>query len=171
LLLSLWYGRGGIDELIEKAREIESKKLTKDYDAHVIEKKASGISMIQSMRGKSAVRILSYDPKQDGGGDKVFRAQMARLAFTGGLVWRPNKPWAEQVVKLVASFPAGNALSKDITDTVTQGVNFLVKGFWVQHPDDELNVKIPDAAKRAASEFDLGEDDDDVQRGESGFYG
>ena len=171
LLLSLWYGRVGIDELIEKAREIESKKLTKDYDAHVIEKKASGISMIQSMRAKSAVRILSYDPKQDGGGDKVFRAQMARLPFTGGLVWRPNKPWAENVVKLVASFPAGNALSKDVTDSVTQAVNFLVKGFWVHHPDDELNVKIPDAAKRAASEFDLGEDDDDVQRGESGFYG
>jgi phage terminase large subunit-like protein len=172
ILLSVWWGRVGFDELLEKAREIESVKLTKDYDAHVIEKKASGISMIQSMRKKSAVRILSYDPKIDGGGDKVFRAQMARLAFTGGLVWRPNKPWAENVAKLVASFPAGNVLSRDITDSVTQAVNFLVKGFWVQHPDDELNVKAPDAVKRAAEAFDIGGEDEDVPRvGGSGFYG
>jgi len=171
ILLSVWWGRVGFDELLEKAREIEAKKLTKNYDAHVIENKASGISMIQSMRGKSSARVLSYDPKKDGGGDKVFRAQMARLAFTGGLVWRPNKPWAEQVVKLVASFPAGNALSKDITDTVTQAVNFLVKGFWVQHPDDDLNAKLPDIVRRAGSEFDRECEEDEGPKGGGGFYG
>ena len=137
MLLGAWYGRVDIDELIAKAREIEAKKLTHDHDAHLIEDMASGKSLVQAMRRRSKCRVIRYDPKNDGGGDKVFRAHVAAPSFKSGLVHIPNRPWAEEIADLVATFPSGDALSKDITDTVTQAVNFLVSGWWIHHPDDD----------------------------------
>jgi phage terminase large subunit-like protein len=171
LLLSAWWGRVAFDELLAKAREIEDKKLTREYDAHLVEAKASGLSLIQSLRAKTKVRILGYDPRRDGGGDKIARAYLSQPAFSSGLVWRPNKPWAERVARLVADFPAGDALSKDVTDTVTQAVNYLVKAWWVRHPDDDINYAPPNVAKRAAEAFDIGGEDEDVPRAGGSFYG
>jgi len=177
LLLRRWYGRVDYDDLLDAAREIEKAKLTKDSDAHLIEKKASGQSMLQSLRRRCRVRIIAYDPRVDGGGDKVARAYGASRAFnyrviettrgpdglltkeegkrTDGLVYIPNKPWALEVRDKVSEFPMTDALGKDITDTVTQAVNYLQRGWWIQHPDEE---------SPALSSADLGgrvEDDED----------
>jgi phage terminase large subunit-like protein len=171
LLLSAWWARATYDELLAKAREIEEKKLTREYDAHLVEAKASGLSLIQSLRAKTKVRVLGYDPRRDGGGDKVARAYLSQPAFSGGLVWRPNKPWPERVARLVGDFPAGDALSKDITDCVTQAVNYLVKAWWVRHPDDDINYAPPNIAKRAAEDFDRGGDEDEDVPRAGAFYG
>jgi predicted phage terminase large subunit-like protein len=171
MLLSAWWGRVDYDAQLAKAREIEDAKLTKPYDAHLIEAKASGQSMIQSLRRKTKVRVLGYDPRKDGGGDKIARAYLAQPAFSAGLVWRPNRPWAERVMRLVADFPAGEALSKDIVDTTTQAVNYLVKGYWIRHPNDDINYQAPPVARKAAEAFDyILEEEDDVPRA-GAFYG
>jgi predicted phage terminase large subunit-like protein len=143
LLLSAWWGRVDIDELIAEAKRIESKKLTNHHDAHLIEDMASGKSLVQAMRRRSKCRVIRYDPKHDGGGDKVFRAHVAAPSFKAGMVYIPNREWAEEVADVVATFPSGDALSKDLTDTVTQAVNFLNRGWWIHHPDDDM---IPDVS-------------------------
>lgn len=145
LLLSAWWGRVDFPDLIAKTREIEAEKLRHDHDAHLIENKASGISLVQTLRNRTRVRVLRYDPKADGGGDKIARAYNVQPLFKAGLIWAPNKPWAERVIQIIGEFPAGDALCKDLTDTATQAVNYLSRGWWIQHPDDDAPepVRLP----------------------------
>ena len=143
MLLSAWWGRVAYDELIEKAKEIEAAKLGHAHDAHLIEKRASGISMIQTLRRRTRVRVLSYDPKHDGGGDKIARAYLNQPMLQAGMIWAPNKTWAHEVIRVVGEFPAGDALSKDLTDTLTQAWSYLKKGWWITHPDDRLDQRAP----------------------------
>ena len=137
LLLSAWWGRVDFPELILKAREIEETKLIHAQDAHLIESKASGLSMQQTLRRRTKVRVLGFDPKHDGGGDKIARAYGVQDLFAKGMVWAPNRPWAHRVIEVVGEFPAGDALCKDLTDTATQALGYLRKGWWIRHPDDD----------------------------------
>jgi len=155
LLLSAWWGRVDFPDLITKAREIEADKLNHDQDAHLVEAKASGLSMIQTLRRRHKVRILSYDPKRDGGGDKVARAYGVQDLFRAGMVYAPDKPWAQRVIEVFGEFPDGDALCKDLTDTVTQALTYLRKGWWIHHPDDDMPQP-----ERSDDDEDL--DDDDV---------
>jgi predicted phage terminase large subunit-like protein len=152
LLLSAWWGRVDFPELIAKAREIEEQKLAHEYDAHLIENKASGISLVQTLRKRAKVRVLRYDPKADGGGDKIARAYNVQPLFQAGTVWAPNRPWARRVIEIIGEFPAGDALCKDLTDTATQAVNYLSRGWWIAHPDDN---RAPELAPIADENEDL----------------
>lgn len=139
LLLGSWWGRVDYPDLIQKAREIESNKLKHDHDAHLIESRASGLSMLQTLRRRTKVRVLSYDPKRDGGGDKIARAYGVQPLLSAGMVWAPDRPWAHETIRLVGEFPAGDALCKDVTDTVTQALGYLSRGWWIKHPDDDID--------------------------------
>lgn len=135
LLLSAWYERVGFDELKDKALEVQREKLTHVGDAHLIERKASGISLIQTLRRNPRLTIRGYDPKNDG--DKVARAYLQQPALKAGLVWIPDKPWARDAADLVAQFPVGGPPCADLTDTVTQALQYLQRGWWIHHPDDD----------------------------------
>jgi predicted phage terminase large subunit-like protein len=143
MLLSAWWDRVDFPALVDKAREVEAAKLKQEGDAHMIERKASGISMIQTLRRRQRVRVLGFDPKTDGGGDKVARAYGVQDLFRAGMVWAPNRTWARRVVEIVGEFPAGDALCKDLTDTVTQALTYLRKGWWINHPDDDAPREMP----------------------------
>lgn len=171
LLLSAWWDRVDWDDLLDQAVIIEKKKLKGSRDAHLIEAKASGQSLIQAMRKRTRVRVIGYDPKADGGGDKVARAYLSQPAFSAGLIWRPNREWAKQAADKVAEFPAGDALSADMTDTVTQAINFLVKGWWLSHPDDAKALHEQQAfGPQSELPFDLRNDEREKTES-SGFYG
>lgn len=155
MLLSAWWGRVDYPDLIQKAREIEEGKLKHAQDAHLIEAKASGLSMLQTLRRRTKIRVLSYDPKKDGGGDKIARAFGVQPMLAVGMIWAPNRPWAHEVIRVVGEFPTGDALGKDLTDTLTQAWSYLAKGWWIHHPDDDLP-----APARAARDPDDDEDDE-----------
>jgi predicted phage terminase large subunit-like protein len=142
ILLCAWWGRVDYPDLIVKAREVEEAKLKHERDAHLIEAKASGLSMLQTMRRRTKVRVLSYDPARDGGGDKIARAFFVQPMLSAGMIYAPNRPWAHEVIRIVGEFPAGDALSKDLTDTCTQAWSYLQKGWWIKHPDDDLPANI-----------------------------
>ena len=135
ILLSVWFGRVGFDELKEKALQVQAEKLAHAGDAHLIERKASGISLIQTLRRNPRLTIRGYDPKHDG--DKVARAYLQQPALKSGLVWVPNRPWAHDAVTMIAQFPAGGPPTADLTDTVTQALQYLQRGWWIHHPDDD----------------------------------
>jgi len=55
-------------------------------------------------------------------------------------VYVPNRQWATEVIDLVGDFPTGSPLSKDVTDTVTQAVQYLRRGWYLHHPDDDRDA-------------------------------
>lgn len=135
ILLHCWADRLAYPDLRQKAQDD-----TVEYapDAHLIEKKASGQSLIQDLRragkGHKRVRIRTYTPDRD----KVARAHAATSVFSAGLVWAPNRVWADKTKDACGVFPNGAPPSGDITDTVTQAIIYLKNGWWIEHPDDVM---------------------------------
>lgn len=159
LLLAAWWDRVGYPDLRRKAREEEKARAP---DAQLIEKKASGQSLIQDLR-RGRVRVRGYDPRPDG--DKMGRAALASSSFEAGLIYAPETEWAQQVIDYVAQVPLGAPPSGDIGDTVTQAVRYLTKGWWIEHPDDK-----EDEATDTSGEY-YDEDEDEQQQEEEGVYG
>jgi len=56
-------------------------------------------------------------------GDKVARAYAAQPTFAQGLVYAPDRDWAQMVIDEAANFPKGRF--DDLTDSTTQAINFL----------------------------------------------
>jgi len=61
---------------------------------------------------------------------------MVQPVFQRGLVYVPDKEWAQDTIRLIAEFPAGGPPCADLTDTVTQAIQYLLRGWWITHPDD-----------------------------------
>lgn len=171
LLLSAWWARVDMDDLLKQSQTIEAKKLKHPGDAHLIERKASGQSLIQMMRRRSRVRVIAYDPAQDGGGDKDARAYYAAPLLKAGLVWAPNRPWAQEIIRMIGEYPACDALGKDLTDTFTQALNCLKNGWWLHHPDDDVDwqAEIEGASRRAFDQAPVDEDDAPSRVGGGGY--
>lgn len=137
ICLGRWYERVGYDELRKLAQGWDKKY---EPDAHLIEKKATGITLIQDMRRAVPSKIRSYTPGR--GDDKISRAHSVSPMFESGLVYIADRKWATNqegtgLIDYVASFPNGAPPSADLTDTVTQSCIYLRSGNWVSHPDDD----------------------------------
>ncbi len=128
LLLDLWYGRVDYPELRRKAAEIDKNKKP---DAHLIEKKASGLALIADLR-VSGLHIRTVTPDKD----KITRAYSVQAMLESGLVWIPNRKWAKYAAYQCSTFPTGEILSEDIVDTTTQALLYLRNQWHVTHPDD-----------------------------------
>ena len=127
MILNRWRDRVPYPELRKQAR--------KQYDSYspdavLIEKKASGQSLIQDLR-MMGIPCITYSPDRD----KVSRCHAASPLLEGGVVWRPDRKWAEEVVHHCAVAPAGDGM--DIVDTVTQALIRLRAMWYGFHPDDE----------------------------------
>ena len=134
-LLEAWYGRVGYPELREKMLAFAKRHLDAGKgDAFLIEKKASGLSLISDLRRNPKLRVRGYDPKHDG--DKVARAHLASPPLKVGTVWIPDLPWAHKIVEIVSEFPAGGPPCSDLTDTATQAIRYVQKRRFIEHPDD-----------------------------------
>lgn len=128
LLLDLWYGRVDYPELRRKAHDIDDDKKP---DAHLVEKKASGLALIADLR-QSGLHIRTVTPDKD----KVTRAYSVQAMLESGLVWIPERKWAKYFAYQCSTFPTGEPLSEDIVDTTTQALLYLRNQWHVTHPDD-----------------------------------
>ena len=163
ILLHCWADQVAYPDLRQKAQDD-----TNDFmpDAHLIEKKASGISLIQDLRragkGRKRVRLRTYSPDRD----KVARAHAVTSLLSSGVVWAPSRSWAEKAIDACGVFPNGAPPSADITDTVTQALLYLKNGWWVEHPDDAVD------SQYVGSEHVPDEDEDnDYRSAYGGYYG
>lgn len=98
-------------------------------DAVLIEKKASGQSLLQDMR-KAGIPCLAYNPDRD----KVARAYSVQALLEGGLIFHPDRKWAEDVIEECGMFPNGEFA--DFVDTCTQAWIRLRNLHLIEHPDD-----------------------------------
>jgi predicted phage terminase large subunit-like protein len=88
----------------------------------LIEAKASGISAAQELRNRygalqMAVQLMPVK------GDKVARALAVQPMFSQGMIFAPNREWAEMVITEMSMFPAGRY--DDLTDSSTQALKYL----------------------------------------------
>jgi predicted phage terminase large subunit-like protein len=127
IVLDMWYGRVTYPELRRIAQESYE-----DYepDAVLIEKKASGQSLLQDLR-MAGIPVLEYSPDRD----KEARAHASSALLEDGRIWFPSdKKWAKNLIDICAAFPAGD--NDDIVDTCTQAWLRLRKGWFVTHSTD-----------------------------------
>jgi predicted phage terminase large subunit-like protein len=96
-------------------------------DRVLIEKKASGISLIQELRkGKDGVPVKPVLPDRS----KKSRAHAAEIPFEQGCIWYMDRNWAQPVIRECAQFPNGEY--DDWVDTVTQAIIWLRKTYHLE---------------------------------------
>ena len=129
IVLDMWYDRVTYPELRRIAQESYYEY---EPDAVLIEKKASGQSLLQDLR-MAGIPVLEYSPDRD----KEARAHASSALLEDGRIWFPStKIWAKNLIDICAAFPAGD--NDDIVDTCTQAWLRLRKGWFVTHSQDDL---------------------------------
>ncbi len=140
ILLERWKDRVEFPEL-----QKEALRGYKEYnpDKVIIEKKASGQSLIQILR-RMGLPLVEYLPDRD----KSARAYAAQSMFENGRIYYPSRRWAEEVIDDLAQFSPSSP--NDITDTVSQAILWLQKSWLLTHSDmkedeeDEDDDFLPD---------------------------
>lgn len=102
-------------------------------DMLIIEGKASGLSVAQEMRrlyANSRWSVQVDSPE----GDKTARLYSVQPLFSGGLVYAPDRDWAETCIDEVTSYPRHKF--KDLTDSTSMALRFLRKGTMLMRKDE-----------------------------------
>jgi len=117
ILLKAVRGRWELPELITELHSI-NEEFKPDW--FVIEKKASGISVIQELRRIPTFPLFEYMPDKD----KTSRLHSALPVMKSGCVWFPKDyTFTEDVVNELLQFPAGK--HDDYVDTVSMVINWM----------------------------------------------
>ncbi len=101
---------------------VEDTCLRFKVDKLLIEGKASGISAAQEIRNRYGLQDFGIQicPVK---GDKVARALAVQPTFSQGMVYAPDRDWAEMVIEEMEVFPKGR--HDDCTDSATQALKYL----------------------------------------------
>lgn len=137
ILLDAWRMRGTLAQVVARIRDTCTKRKA---DYLLIEHKTRGRDVsdeILRLYTNAPWSVELVKPK----GDKVSRLQAVAHLFSGdvrylpqpdgtraetfvnGMIWAPDKEWAEEVISEVAAFP--RAAHDDYTDTVAQAVGWI----------------------------------------------
>ena len=99
-------------------------------DICIIEKKASGQSLLQDLR-RAGLPVLDYLPDRD----KIARVHAATPIMEAGRLWIPrHKDWAEDLFAEAIQFPYGK--HDDQVDAMTMAIHYLKDSWHLTHPDD-----------------------------------
>jgi predicted phage terminase large subunit-like protein len=102
-------------------------------DACIVEAKAAGSPLIFELR-QMGVPVSEYVPSR--GRDKIARVNAVADLFSSGVIWAPNKQWADEVIEQFAGFP-GAASHDDLVDSSTQALLRFRQGGFVPLTSDE----------------------------------
>ena len=106
-------------------------------DRILIEKKASGHSLIQELKraGLPVTKIKVTD-------SKFARAHAASLVLERGCLWYVKRKWSKEVIDQCAEFPTGE--NDDLVDTVTMAALWMRRRWNAEYldedEDDEINL-------------------------------
>jgi predicted phage terminase large subunit-like protein len=93
----------------------------------LIEAKGPGQSAAQELSNRFGILDFVVDPTPVKG-DKLSRALAVQANFANGMVYAPNRDWAELVITEMEVFPKGRY--DDLTDSTTQASSiFVTMGF------------------------------------------
>ena len=120
MMIHAWQGRYELHELVQRVQE---SMRTYKVDKLLVENKASGHSVAQEIRrlyGYEDFAVQLIDPK---GQDKVARLYSVQHLFAEGLIYAPDKKWADMVITQTGTFPKGK--HDDLVDTVSMALRHL----------------------------------------------
>lgn len=131
MLIYAWQERLELSKSVQKVAEtIKRFKV----ETILIENKAAGIPVAQELRRLFAYQgfqVILDDPKSI---DKTSRLYSIQHIFSEGLVYAPDKSWADQVITQSASFPKGK--HDDLVDTVSMALRYLRKTGMIARPEE-----------------------------------
>lgn len=134
ILLDSEKGRWEFPELKDAAL-----RLYNDFepDMVLIEQKASGTPLTHELR-QMGIPVSAFTPGR--GADKFSRMNACAPVFESGMVWAPEKRWADEVVEECAAFPNGE--HDDLADSMTQAILRFRQGGFVRtradYEDDDI---------------------------------
>ena len=121
-------------------------------DSLIVEKKASGAPLIYELRAMG-VPVQEYTPVRGAANNpnnKMARLNSVSDIFASGLVWIPQRAWAEELVDEVASFPAGD--HDDYVDSTIMALMRFRQGGFLHLPSDE-EAETPSYRRRAGGYY------------------
>lgn len=120
MMMHAWQERLEFHDLVEKvAKTCKALKV----DKLLVENKAAGISVSQELRrlyGAEGFAVQLSDPKSM---DKLARLYSVQHLFADGMVYAPDRTWADTVITQVGQFPKGK--HDDLVDTVSMSIRHL----------------------------------------------
>jgi len=131
MLIYAWQERLELSASVQKvAATIRRFKV----ETILIENKAAGIPVSQELRrlfSHQGFQVILDDPKSM---DKTSRLYSIQHIFSEGLVYAPDKSWADAVITQSASFP--KAKHDDLVDTVSMALRYLRKTGMIARPEE-----------------------------------
>lgn len=121
-----------------KARAVEIYKEWQP-DTFLIESKASGLPLIHELRN-AGVPVSEFTPTR-ASGDKIMRANSVSDLFASGVVWAPERRWADEVIEDCAAFP--NGAHDDLVDATVMALMRYRQGGLIRLPSDEDDDELP----------------------------
>ena len=104
----------------------------------IVEAKASGLPLTYELR-QMGIPVINFTPSR--GNDKHTRVNSVAPLFESGMVWYPDRKFAEEVIEECAAFPLGE--HDDLVDSMTQAVMRFRQGGFIDHPDDYEDEELP----------------------------
>ena len=120
MLMYAWQDRLELHDLVERVRETMQRY---NCEKVLIENKAAGHSVAQELRriyGHDDFYVELVDPKSQ---DKLSRLYSVQHLFAEGLIYAPDRSWADMVITQAAQFP--RAKHDDLVDTVSMALRHL----------------------------------------------
>jgi predicted phage terminase large subunit-like protein len=116
-------------------------------DSMIVEKRASGASLIQELR-RMGIPTQEFTPGK--GNDKISRLTAVADIFASGFVWCPDTRWAQELMDEVASFPAGQHDDLCLVgntqilmaDGTTRRIDALVGGEYIHTPLGNKRIQL-----------------------------
>ena len=105
-----------------------------DPDMVIVEAKASGTPLTDELRS-TGIPVMNYTPSK--GRDKFTRMHMVAPVFESGMVWAPEKKFADELIEECAAFPHGE---HDVfCDSMTMALIRFRRGGFLTLDSDEAD--------------------------------
>jgi predicted phage terminase large subunit-like protein len=111
-------------------------------DMLIVEKKASGAPLIYELRAMG-IPVQDYTPVRgttNNPNNKMARLNSISDIFASGVVWAPEKRWAEEVIDEIASFPSGE--HDDYVDSTIMALMRFRQGGFLRLPSDQADEPV-----------------------------
>ena len=114
-----------------------------DPDVFIVEKKSSGTPLYQELR-RMGIPVGEYTPvrgTQNNPNTKMARLNSVADIVRSGLVWAPDRRWADDLVEEVAGFPFMR--NDDQVDATIMALMRFRQGGFLRLPTDEYEDELP----------------------------
>jgi predicted phage terminase large subunit-like protein len=140
-LMGAWQEHLELSKLVEKVAATCRKFRV---DKLLVEAKASGLSVAQEIRRLYGAEDFAVQLINPGSLDKLARVYSIQHLFSEGMIFAPDRQWADMVIRQCEVFPKGK--HDDLVDTVSMALRHLREtGLLVRAPERMAEI---DAGRR-----------------------